>query len=99
MAKKYPSELNTKTIRINIGDYGLLSEISRKADVTMAEALHLLLERQEPETRLSPAQIPMPAFRATAPVAFRVRGEPAIVLNGVKPIIFVVKPKGGVVRD
>jgi hypothetical protein len=45
MAKrKYPSELNTKQIRVNLGDYALLAEISRRAGITMAEAVHIILE-------------------------------------------------------
>ena len=62
MAKKYPSELNTRTIRIGNGDYALLMEISRRAGATMAEALHLALERQgqqEQVTRVSPVQTRM----------------------------------------
>jgi hypothetical protein len=55
MAKKSPSELNTRTIRITIGDYALLSEISRKAGVTMAEAFHLAFERR-PELRKIPLE-------------------------------------------
>jgi hypothetical protein len=91
MAKKYPSELNTRTIRINIGDYALLSEVARRAGITMAEALHLALERQERETRVSPAQIPMPVFRVTP--------HPTVVVNGTKHSAFSVKPKGGVIHE
>jgi len=47
--RKYPSELNTRHVRVSLGDYALLTEVSRRAGVTMAEALHLLLERQERE--------------------------------------------------
>lgn len=45
--RKYPSELNTKQVRVSLGDYALLTEISRGAGVTMAEALHLAITRQE----------------------------------------------------
>ena len=69
MAKKYPSELNTKTVRIGIGAWALLTDISRRAGVTIAEALDMALKRHEPEpepepaTSKSPAQIPMiPVF-------------------------------------
>ena len=92
MAKKYPSELNTKTIRITIGDYALLAEISRRAGVTFAEALHLVItEKAKQEAIVVPRfQIPMPTFR--------VRSQPTIAVNGNKAVAFVVKPKGGVIR-
>lgn len=61
--KKYPSELNTKQVRVSLGDYALLREISMKAGITMAEALHLAIEHQEQVTRVSPAQIPMAVLR------------------------------------
>ena len=91
MAKKYPSELNTRTVRIGIGDYALLTEISRRERVTMAEALHLALERQEQVTRVSGTQMPMPVFRVVP--------RPTIVVNGNKHSVFVIKPKGGVISD
>lgn len=58
--RKYPSELNTRHVRVNLGDYVLLKEISRRAGVTMAEALHLAVEQKEHETRISPAQTRLP---------------------------------------
>jgi hypothetical protein len=72
--RKYPSELNTRHVRVSLGDYALLKEISRRQSVTMAEALHLALERQEQVTRVSPAQIPMPVFQVTSP-------QPTIVVK------------------
>jgi hypothetical protein len=62
MAKKYPSELNSRTVRINLGDYWLLAELSRKHNITFGEALHLLItEQAEREAIIVPrAQIPMP---------------------------------------
>jgi hypothetical protein len=60
MAKhKYPSELNTRHVRVSLGAYTLLKEISRRAGVTMTEALDLALERQEQVARVSPAQTRM----------------------------------------
>ena len=101
MAKKYPSELNTRTIRIGIGDYALLTEISRRAGVTMAEALHLALERQEQVTRVSPAQIPMPAIRVTGMPVLRVAPVTVTAVNGagVAHSAFKIKPKGGVIHE
>jgi hypothetical protein len=72
--RKYPSELNTRHVRVSLGDYALLKEISRRQGVTMAEALHLALERQEQVTRVSPAQIPMPVFQLRP-------SEPTIVVQ------------------
>lgn len=42
-----PSELNSKVIRINIGSYLLLKELSQKLNLTIAEALSLLLKQVE----------------------------------------------------
>jgi len=93
MAKKYPSELNTRTIRIGIGDYALLTEISHKLNVTMAEALRLVItEQAKREAIVVPrTQIPMPVFQVTA--------RPTIAVNGNKHVAFVIKPKGGVRSD
>jgi len=101
MAKKYPSELNTRTIRIGIGDYALLMEISRRADVTMAEALHLALARQEAVTRMSPAQIPLPVFRVAPVASFRVAPVTSIAVNGagVQHSALKIKPKGVVIHE
>jgi hypothetical protein len=93
MKNRCPSEQNTKVVRINCGDYALLAEITRRAGVTMAEALHMALERQEVETRVSPAQIPMPAFRVS-PLP-----QSVIAVNGNKHSAFRVKPRGGVIRE
>ncbi len=93
MAKKYPSELNTRTIRIGIGDYAMLAEISRRLRGTMAEALHLALERQEQVTRVSGTQIPMPVFRVTPMPTIAVNGA------GAKHSAFGIKPRGGVIYE
>jgi len=64
--KKYPSQLNTRQVRVNIGDYALLKEISIRAGISMAKALHLAIERQEQITSVSPAQIPMSVFQVSS---------------------------------
>jgi len=91
--RKYPSELNTKQVRVNLGDYALLREISLKTGVTMAEALHLVItEQAKREAIVVPrSQIPMPVFR--------VAPQPTIAINGNKRAVFVIKPKGGVISD
>lgn len=101
MRQKCPAELNSRTIRIGLGDYALLREISLRAGVTMAEALHLALERQEVVTRVSPAQIPMPALRVTGMPTIRVAPVTITAVNGAgaKHSAFVIKPKGGVIHE
>jgi hypothetical protein len=64
MIKKYPSELNTRTVRISSGDYAMLVEIGRRANISIADALHLVLKNQTLDehsisARIPPAQIPM----------------------------------------
>jgi len=92
MAKKYPSELNTRTIRIGIGDYCLLMEISRRTGVTVAEALSQALQGREQETRVPATQIPMPVFRVMA------RGV-RLAVNSSEEAAFKIKPKGGVAYE
>jgi len=94
MAKrKYPSELNTRTVRVNIGDWHLLMELARQHDTTVAKVLHLAITdraRQDSVTITPRTQIPMllgtTAYRAT-PIA-------AIATNGSKAVAFRIKPKG-----
>lgn len=91
--KKCPAELNSKVVRINIGDYAWLAEISRHAGITFAEALHLALERQEPELEpelepdlelepvasKSPRQIPMLITSARSMPVTSARSTPITV--------------------
>lgn len=95
MKRKYPSELNTRHVRVSLGDYALLVEVSRKVGVTMAEALHLVIEHrehQEREIRVPSAQIPL--------AVYEVRAQSAIVVNGTRQgSAFIVKPKGGVICE
>ena len=103
MKHKCPAELNSRVVRINLGDYLLLAGISRRAEVTMAEAFHRLIEHQ--------AQLPLPELRVTGEPTFRVTGMPAIQVepvttayraelktatatNGSKGAAFRIKPKG-----
>jgi len=58
MKQKYPSELSTKVIRIGVGDYALLREFSERLSVTMAEAFHIVIEKED--KAVPPEQIPMP---------------------------------------
>ena len=101
MAKrKYPSELNTRTVRVNIGDWQLLMEISRRSGIAVAETFHKLIKQylvpglppeRETERREQMSMIPTPVFRI-APIT-------SIVVNGNKRVAFKIKPKGGVFRE
>jgi len=92
MAKhKSPSELNSKVIRVNIGDYWLLAELSRKLDITVAKALHLAITQQARQEHIvTPrTQIPMPVTTAVRAIPIT-----AIATNGHKAVAFRIKPKG-----
>lgn len=91
--RKYPSELNTRTIRVNIGDWQLLLEISRKAGVSVAEAFHLALQAEKGVTRVSPMQIPIPVFRVAPVTSVAVNGA------GASHSAFKIKPKGGIIYE
>ena len=97
MAKrKYPSELNTRTVRVNIADWQLLLDISRRAGINVAEAFHKLITR--PDEKDKPVakrldQIPVITARSTPVIA--VRSTPAIVVNRNKAGVIVIKPRGG----
>lgn len=93
MKKQKNYDKKVKNTRILLADYLILKSIAQKAGVSMSQALHRLIEHQ--------AQLPLmtriatkPAFRATAPVALRLRLKPIIATNGSKVTAFRIKPKG-----
>ena len=94
MAKrKYPSELNTRPIRVNIGDYYLLMELARQHDTTVAKVLHLAITgqaRQSQVTVTPRTQIPM----AIGTTVYRATPTIAIATNGDKGVAFRIQPKG-----
>ena len=101
MAKrKYPSELNTRTVRVNIGDWHLLMELARQHDTTVAKVLHLAITHQARQDQVvTPrTQIPMAigttAYQAIPTTALRAIPITAIATNGNKAIAFRIKPKG-----
>jgi len=101
MAKrKYPSELNTRSIRVNIGDWHLLTELARQHDTTVAKVLHLAITDQAKQEREATprAQIPMPIIIAKPIPVLHVTPQPVIAINGNKAGVFVIKPKGGVIN-
>jgi len=94
MAKrKYPSELNTRTVRVNIGDWLMLLELASQHDTTVAKVLHLAIigtASQEAVTVTPQTQIPM----AIGTTAYRATPITAIATNGDKGVAFRIKPKG-----
>ncbi len=87
MAKrKYPSELNTRSIRVNIGDWQWLNSLSKSLGITVAEAFHKVITGQDHKAKapvLEPAQIPMPVTTArSAPVTTaRQRSTPVTLVR------------------
>jgi len=94
MAKrKYPSELNTRTVRVNIGDWLMLLELARQHDTTVAKVLHIAIigtASQEAVTVTPRTQIPM----AIGTTAYRATPITAIATNGDKGVAFRIQPKG-----
>ncbi len=98
--KRYDSKW--KVTRIHLADYQLLKRMSQAAGVSMAEALHKLIEHQAQLPMLDMAIKPMPVIAAQPISAFRVTGMPAvrvapvttIATNGSKVPAFRIMPKG-----
>jgi len=90
--RKYPSELNTRLVRVNIGTYLLLKGLSQKHAITMAEALDLAVTQQaRREQIVTPrTQIPMPL----GTTAYRAEPKTAIATNGSTLAAFRIQPKG-----
>lgn len=95
MRKKANYDKKVKLTRILLDDYLVLKQASQRAGVSMAEALHRLIEHQ--------AQLRLPELRVTGepifqiePVTTAYRTEPAtaIATNGSKGAAFRIKPKG-----
>ena len=101
--KRYDSKY--KVTRIWLADYQLLKQFSIGAGVSMAEALHKLITREDHKEPVSPAQIRMPvtmaelipvttAYKVKSPVALPYRPQPVLATNGHKGVAFRIKPKG-----
>ncbi|MBA7591080.1 hypothetical protein ES708_33231 [subsurface metagenome] len=86
MAKgRSPSELKSRTVRIDIGDWRLLTDLSRKLNKTMAGALTWLLARHNNLEMMVKARSITP-LRSTSTTA--------IVTNGSKVTALGINPKG-----
>ena len=95
MAKrKYPSELNTRTIRVNISDWRAVNSLAQNLGVTVADALHKIITRDwAMGHRATRVKAPI-AFPVKAPLAHRSRPITALATNGSKVAAFGIKPKG-----
>jgi len=83
--RKYPSELATRTVRVNIDTWLLLKDLSLKANITMAELVDQLLTGQaipQPVTVIPRTQLRMIPVTAS------------IAVNGSKAAAFASKTKG-----
>ncbi len=96
MAKgRSPSEIKSRTVRVNIGDWRLLMMMSKRAEISMAEALHKLLIQQVPGAKPMIRPAIQPVYRVpVAQVALRYASQPAIATNGNKGIALGIKSKG-----
>ncbi|MBA7553739.1 hypothetical protein ES705_46338 [subsurface metagenome] len=100
MAKrKYPSELNTRSIRVNIGDWHLLMELARQHDTTVAKVLHLAITKQAASSlTVAPrTQIPMAlntTYQVIPELAIAITPQSIIATNGSKGVAFRIKTKG-----
>ncbi|MBA7707418.1 hypothetical protein ES703_116290 [subsurface metagenome] len=103
MKLKRNYDKRVRLTRILLADYLLLKELSLRAGVSMAEALHKILTRQikaEPVPEL--VTKPTLAFKSAAPDTYRTKilaaygylGSAAIATNGSKLPAFRIKPKG-----
>jgi len=64
MKRKKNYDKKVKLTRILLSDYLVLKELSQRAGVSMADALHKIITRQEDKMPISPAQIHMPVTMA-----------------------------------
>lgn len=98
-----------KVTRIFLADYQLLKSIAQQAGVSMAQALHRLIEHQaqlplmtriatQPALRIS---VPIPlractqsALRVYPQPTLRARAQPTTAINGNKAVAIGLKAKG-----
>ena len=77
MKRQKNYDKKVKLTRILLSDYQVLKAVSQQAGISMAEALHRLIEHQRPA--------PM--------MAFQVKTHPVIVTNGNRPIYARIRPE------
>ncbi|GAI69217.1 unnamed protein product [marine sediment metagenome] len=88
MKRQANYDKKVKVTRILLSDYLVLKRMGQAAGVSMAEALHLLIEHQAQSPMLDMAIKPISAFQVTGMPAVGVTGKPAIQVTG-KPAIRV----------
>jgi len=103
MKRQKNYDKKVKLTRILLSDYLVLKQMSQVAGVSMAEALHRLIEHQAQLPLLDMAAKPMSAI-ATQPglsvitaksvPVFRTAPVTTIATNGSKAVAFRIKPKG-----
>jgi len=100
-ALKYPSELNTATVRISLGTYQLLTELAKANGKTIAETLDLVITSQAPETiTVHRTRIPVTVIEAKPKlVNIPILSKPAISVNGDKRVAVAIRSKGGIIND
>jgi len=98
MKKKRNYDKKVKLTRILLGDYLALKRISQLAGISMAEALHKLIEHQAQLPMLDRSAKPVPVIVAKPMSTFRVTPRPVLAVNGNKAGVFVVTPKGGIIN-
>lgn len=83
MKRKKNYDITHRVVRVLAGDYALLIEISQLAGISMAEALHRLIEHQAQLPLLDMAIKPAPAARVTgiATAAVHVTGAAVKVVS------------------
>ncbi|MBA7716552.1 hypothetical protein ES703_125626 [subsurface metagenome] len=103
MKKQRNYDKKVKLTRILLGDYLALKQISLAAGVSMAEALHRLIEHQAQLPLMDRLVKPMPAIATQPMPAYSVgihrpmsvtKAKTAIATNGSKAAAFRIKPKG-----
>lgn len=104
MKRQKNYDKRVKLTRILLSDYLALKAISQTAGISMAEALHRLIEHQaqlplldriaRPMPVAHVTGVPMPAFRVAAMPAVRITPATTIATNGHKAVAFRIKPKG-----
>jgi hypothetical protein len=100
--RKYPSELNTRTVRVNLGDWRWLNSLAQTLGITVAEAFHKVITGQDHKDKApvsEPAQMPLQAipttaYRARPTTTYRAEPQTAIATNGDKAVAFRIKPRG-----
>ena len=95
-----------KQTRILLSDYLLLKGYAQKAGVSMAVALHRLIEHitqlplpKSEHVAVPHARIPMPTFSIKPAGTFRIKSQPILSINGNKAGVLAIKPKGGEISE